>query len=111
MPAPSGYWQFRVGEIVVSGMDDVADFAGFEPAFPNPASAITCIPVELSQAREGRLVLRDATGRTVALLHAGIFPAGSSKYFLDAAPFNAGAYVLTLELEGRGIWSQRLMIR
>ena len=111
MPAPDGYWQFRVGEIVVSGMDAVAEFAGFQPAFPNPASAITCIPVELSRATSGRLVLRDATGRAVELLHTGVFPAGPSKYFLDAAPFNAGAYVLTLELEGRGIWSQRLMIR
>jgi hypothetical protein len=34
-----------------------------------------------------------------------------SKHFLDAAPLVAGAYVLTLEVEGRGVWSQRLMVR
>ena len=47
MPAPEGYWQFRVGEVVISGLDGSQGFAGFQPAFPNPASAITCIPVDL----------------------------------------------------------------
>ncbi|MGB0511608.1 MAG: agmatine deiminase family protein, partial [Flavobacteriales bacterium] len=55
MPAPEGYWPFRVGEIVVNGLDDVPAFAGFQPAFPNPASAITCVPVELSRAARGRI--------------------------------------------------------
>ena len=111
MPAPEGYWQFRVGEIVVNGVEDAAGFAGFAPAFPNPASAITCIPVALRQAAEGRIVLRDPAGREVAVVHDGLLPAGASKHFLDAAPLVAGAYVLTLEIEGHGIWSQRLMVR
>ena len=111
MPAPEGYWQFRVGEIVINGLDGAPDFAGFQPAFPNPASAITCVPVELRQASEGRIALRDAAGREVAVLFDGQLPSGVSKHFLDAAPLVAGAYVLTLEVEGRGVWSQRLMVR
>ena len=111
MPAPEGYWPFRVGEIVVNGLDDVPAFAGFQPAFPNPASAITCVPVELSRAAQGRIALRDAAGREVAVLFEGQLPAGVSKHFIDAAPLVAGAYVLTLEVEGRGLWSQRLMVR
>ena len=111
MPAPEGYWQFRVGEVVISGLDGSQGFAGFQPAFPNPASAITCIPVDLKTTAAGRLVLRDAAGRLVFTLHEGSFSAGTSKYFLDAAPLTAGAYVLHLELEGRGTWSQRLMVR
>ena len=111
MPAPEGYWQFRVGEIVVNGLDGAPDFAGFQPAFPNPASAITCVPVELRRADKGRIALRDAAGREVAVLFEGQLPAGISKHFLDAAPLVAGAYVLTLEVEGRGVWSQRLMVR
>ena len=111
MPAPEGYWPFRVGEIVVNGIGQVPAFAGFHPAFPNPASAITCVPVELQRAAQGRIALRDAAGREVAVLFEGQLPAGVSKHFIDAAPIVAGAYVLTLEVEGRGLWSQRLMIR
>ena len=66
MPAPEGYWQFRVGEIAVNGISGVSSFAGFQPAFPNPASAITCVPVELKTAATGRLVLRDASGRLIS---------------------------------------------
>ncbi|RPG80511.1 MAG: hypothetical protein CBC74_005540 [Crocinitomicaceae bacterium TMED114] len=111
MPAPEGFWQFRVGEAVINGLDGAQAFAGFQPAFPNPASAITCVPVELRRAAEGRIALRDAAGREVAVLFEGQLPAGVSKHFLDAAPLVAGAYVLTLEVEGRGVWSQRLMVR
>ena len=111
MPAPEGYWQFRVGEIAVNGISGVSSFAGFQPAFPNPASAITCVPVELKTAAIGRLVLRDASGRLISTLFEGQLPSGLSKYFLDAATLPAGAYVLHLQLEGRGTWSQRLMVR
>ena len=41
--------------------------------FPNPASAITCIPVELSRAAQGRIALRDAAGREVAVLFGASF--------------------------------------
>ena len=36
MPAPEGYWQFRVGEVQINGLDESNGFAGFQPAFPNP---------------------------------------------------------------------------
>ena len=111
MPAPEGFWPFRVGEIVVNGLDNAAGFAGFEPAFPNPASAITCIPVVLKASASGRLILRDAAGRLVHTVFDGAMPSGRAKYFLDAAALPAGAYVLQLEVEGRGTWTQRLMVR
>lgn len=110
MPAPEGYWQFEVGQIVVNGMDGIPSFAGFQPAFPNPASSITCVPVELSRAAKGRIALRDAAGREVAVLFDGQLPMGVSKHFIDAALLDAGAYVLTLEVAGQGVWSQRLMV-
>ena len=110
MPAPEGYWPFRVGEIVVNGLDDVPAFAGFQPAFPNPASAITCIPVELSRAAQGRIALRDAAAaRSPCSLRASFRQASASTS--STPPLVAGAYVLTLEVEGRGLWSQRLMVR
>lgn len=113
MPAPAGYWSFRVGSF--SQVDHVGIAPGisayFDPPYPNPAGAITCVPLSLSERATGKLVLWDAAGRMAHVIHAGVFPSGQQKYFLDAAPLSAGAYVLTLELDAAGTWSQRLMIQ
>jgi agmatine/peptidylarginine deiminase len=109
MPAPSGWWHFNVGSIA-----SVAESAGgvyFPAAFPNPARAITCVPLELSSSDRGTLSLYNAWGQRVELLHQGVFPAGNSKYFFQAQPLAAGAYVILLEMENHGSWSQRIMIQ
>ncbi len=109
MPAPAGWWSFDVGAIT-----SVAENNGgvhFPAAFPNPASAITCVPLEMDTSSEGTLSLYNAWGQRVDVLHQGQFPAGNSKYFFHAQPHAAGAYVLLLELNGKGVWSQRVMIQ
>lgn len=109
MPAPAGWWSFDVGAIT-----SVAENNGgvyFPAAFPNPASAITCVPLEMDTPCEGTLSLYNAWGQRVDVLHQGQFPAGNSKYFFHAQPHAAGAYVVLLELNGKGIWSQRIMIQ
>lgn len=108
MPAPEGFWSFRVGAMPQGLQEAHATFA--QPAFPNPAGAITCIPVQLSRGGNGKLQLLDVTGRSVFMLHQGVFQAGSSKFFLDASHYPAGAYVIQLTLENGLISSQRLMI-
>jgi agmatine deiminase len=110
MPAPAGWWTFHVGPMVA--IEEVVDgYAGFSPVYPNPASAITCVPIALRGKADGRLVLRDALGREQSLLFSGRFPAGQSKYFFHAGGLAQGAYVLTLELDGLGTWSQRVMVQ
>ena len=109
MPAPAGWWSFDIGAIT-----SVAENNGgvhFPAAFPNPASAITCVPLEMDTSSEGTLSLYNAWGQRVDVLHQGQFPAGNSKYFFHAQPHAAGAYVILLELNGKGIWSQRVMIQ
>lgn len=109
MPAPAGWWSFDVGAIT-----SVAENNGgvhFPAAFPNPASAITCVPLEMDSSCEGTLSLYNAWGQRVDVLHTGQFPAGMSKYFFHAQPHSAGAYVILLELNGKGSWSQRIMIQ
>ncbi len=109
MPAPEGYWSFRVGELA-QGIEVTA--AAFQrPAFPNPASAITCIPLQLPRSTSGNLRVLDATGREVQVLHTGSFPAGESKYFVDASALAPGAYVIALVLADGRTSSQRLMVR
>lgn len=108
MPAPAGYWQFDVvGEVVF--VED-HDLGTFQPAFPNPAGAITCVPLTLNASTRGSLHLLDMTGREVHTLHAGSFPAGEQKYFFDASQFAAGAYLLRFETEGEQL-TQRIMVK
>jgi len=108
MPAPEGWWSFRVGALA-QGIEAVE--AAFQrPAFPNPATAITCIPLILPRSTDGKLQVFDAMGREVALLHRGIFPAGESKYFIDAGALAPGAYVISLTLSDGRTSSQRLMV-
>lgn len=105
--APTGFWSFKV--LGGLGMDELSSASMLE-VFPNPASAITCIPVSTPIDLEGRLTLRDITGKTVAVLHEGIFPMGDSKYFFAADRYAAGSYLIVLESEGRNT-TQKVMIR
>ena len=109
MPAPDGWWSFDVyAPSLVSGSRPAA---AFEAPYPNPASAITCVPVSLPTAARGRLTCRDVRGTTVAVLHEGHFASGTTNHFIDAAPLASGAYVLVLELDGFMPVVQRLMVR
>ena len=64
MPAPEGWWTFHVGEIIIDGIAE-AEVGGFEPIYPNPASAITCVPVLLQTSSHVRVVLRNVMGETI----------------------------------------------
>jgi len=106
--APDGYWKFRVlGDAV--GIEEMSKGL-FGKVFPNPASAITCIPLSTKKSiNQARIVLRDINGREILEVFQGNIPAGESKYFLDASALPAAAYVLVLEAEEvRDVW--RLMV-
>jgi agmatine deiminase len=107
MPAPAGWWKFAV-----SGPTNIVSnlAPAFKPAYPNPSHGITCIPVSLSSATTGQLLLTDMLGRTVQVIHSGSFAAGERNYFIDSTTLPAGAYHLVLQIEtGRAV--QSLMIR
>lgn len=105
--APDGYWKFRVlGELVAIQEQGLAYF---QPAFPNPASAITCVPVFFNKSLNANIILRDITGKEVLSITSGKIPAGESKYFFDASTLAAGAYMLVIESEELYA-TQRIMI-
>jgi agmatine/peptidylarginine deiminase len=105
--APEGYWSFRILGDNVSIQEN--GLAYFKPAFPNPASAITCVPVFFNKSLNARIVLRDITGKEVLNLVEGRIAAGESKYFFDASALAAGAYMLVIESD-QFISSQKIMI-
>jgi len=98
MPAPVGYWSFKVmGEIV--SVDQPAGFE-FGHVFPNPASAITCVPVTFGKSIKGSIDLVDVAGRQVLEVFNGLFPQGESKHFFDASGIAPGVYRLVLNAGG-----------
>ena len=110
MPAPDGWWSFNVNDASL-GINEIVQNSPLLQAFPNPAAAITCIPLHLRQASEGQLYLSNALGQQIQMIHSGDFRGGEQKYFFDAQGMAAGAYLLTLDLDSGERWSQHLMIR
>jgi hypothetical protein len=110
MPAPEGWWSFDVAGPSV-GVIEWSNDVLFTPAFPNPANAITCVPIELAHSAHGTLSLVNALGQQVETIYEGEFAAGTSKFFFHAGNHSPGAYVILLELNGQGLWSERIMIR
>ncbi|MCH2197645.1 MAG: agmatine deiminase family protein [Flavobacteriales bacterium] len=108
MPAPEGYWEFDVvNEIVFIEENEIGAFA---PAFPNPANAITCVPLTLNQEMDGILKISDVTGRTIEVIHRGSFPSGETKYFFNASEMAQGAYLIEF-VAGAERFTQRIMVK
>lgn len=109
MPAPDGWWSFEVIDPTVGiGEWDASPMAA---AYPNPASAITSIPMELRSGTSGNLVVYNALGAQVDVLHQGHFPAGRSNYFLHANRLAAGPYLIVFQTDEGEQWSQHLMVK
>lgn len=109
LPAPAGFWQFEV-EGVPTALSPPIAAATLGPAFPNPASALTCVPVHYAQAGRVSLRLHDALGRLVLTLYEGVVTPGEARYYFQARPLPAGTYLLSLRTqEGRQV--QRLMVQ
>ena len=109
MPAPEGWWSFKVIDPTVGiGEWDASPMAA---AYPNPASAITSIPMELRSGTSGSLVVYNALGAQVDVLHQGHFPAGRSNYFVHANRLAAGPYLIVFQTDEGEQWSQHLMVK
>jgi agmatine deiminase len=93
LPAPAGFYSFRILE--VSSLVEAAQVADFQ-VFPNPANAITCVAFDLTQTTSVDLQLTDMLGRSVKTLHSGKLNAGEQKFFFQASSYPAGVYQLIL---------------
>jgi agmatine deiminase len=112
MPAPLGWWKFYVGEMDtdgVFGLDPIVS-GEFAEVYPNPASAITCVPVFMSESREVIVILRDALGRTIEVIHEGILPSGETKLFFNAASLPSGAYLINMEVNNINVAGKKVMV-
>ncbi|MBL7804549.1 MAG: agmatine deiminase family protein, partial [Saprospiraceae bacterium] len=94
LPAPEGYFDFDIRLSV--GTDEAMDAPRLLRIFPNPASAITCVPVFSENGGTASIEITDVLGRTVASVFNGALPAGESKHFFRADLLEPGTYFVTL---------------
>ncbi len=107
--APEGYFNFTVSGFVST--ENLVASSEIKAIFPNPASAITCIPIQTNQLiADASIELTDVLGRTLAIVFEGDIPAGESKYFIDAAEYEAGTYFVRLNNAQSSV-TQKLMIK
>lgn len=90
MPAPDGYWEFTVFDDATSNTNDLS--IERKAVYPNPASAITVVPVVAAPQEKGRIELVDITGKVVKVIYDGEFPLGEKNYFFNAAQYAKGSY-------------------
>jgi hypothetical protein len=107
MPAPDGYWKFTVFDNGTTSLEEEDLLAPL--IYPNPANAITDIPFDGMSGETGTIELIDGAGRLVRLIHEGAFEIGAHNYFIDAADFSNGTYVVKYSINYR-VMNQRLLI-
>ncbi len=109
MPAPAGYWKFKVlGN--PTGLSEALVPSGMMPAFPNPSKGITCIPVNGKKGFDLKLVILDVQGKITDVIFDGKLPANENSFFTDTRHLQSGVYIL--EARGlTGVSRQKLIVR
>lgn len=92
--APEGHWSFCVLE--TSGTESVAA-AELLDIYPNPASAMTVIPVSTKVSTFGNIRIFNTLGQQIESVFSGNLPAGKSNHFIDASRYLPGAYFVELQ--------------
>ncbi len=104
--APTGFWNFTID--VVGGINEL-DKITFGKIFPNPASAITCIPVEVLKATDITLDIYDVMGRKIKNIYTGVIN-GKKNFFIDAANLAKGVYMVTVRSD-KSTSTQKLIVK
>ena len=107
IPAPDGYFTIDVNcadPIVCENLE-----TKLESVFPNPASAITCIPLTSNVHSDIEIELLDILGRTITQIYKGTNPIGETKYFFNAQNYPSGIYLVQLK-SANNLQSQKVLI-
>ncbi len=99
LAAPEGYFDFTIlhGEELSSTLE--SDELIFEEVYPNPAKAITAIPLHSKSQQSVSIQLRDNTGKLVEVVYQGRIKSGDNMFFLDARQYSPGLYFVHVQGE------------
>ncbi|MDI9341875.1 MAG: agmatine deiminase family protein [Sediminibacterium sp.] len=78
--------------------------------YPNPASAITCIPVKSKGTQNINVTLKNTLGQTVDVLYEGVVTDGDKNIFLFADKYSKGVYFIEIKGEHNTV-VQKVLIR
>ncbi len=106
LTAPDGWWKF----CVTQSSSTLNPLAELMQIYPNPASAITVVPVQISSKTFGSILVINSLGQFVQKVFEGEIPSGSSNYFLDAGKLASGTYFVKLQTAGQ-VRVKKLVVR
>jgi agmatine deiminase len=95
--APNGYWSFRVTGLPTGVAE--SEVLRITEVFPNPASAVVSVGVDVPCCAPVKVELVDAVGRSVRVAHSGPAPA-DGRIFIDVADLPAAPYLVVLTSSG-----------
>jgi len=64
----------------------------------------------MSESREVIVILSDALGRTVEVIHEGLLPAGETKLFFNASSLPSGAYLINIVVNNVNVAGKKVMV-
>ena len=97
-PAPEGYHKF---DVVDEGTANLAEsqYLELKKIYPNPAKAITVIPVVCNKAQNIEITMFDLKGSTVKEIFKGAISAGEKNFFIDASQYPSGIYQVVIRAD------------
>lgn len=98
LPAPAGYWSFRIGSITDVSEPTVKDES--LRLFPNPSRGTVFLNTDLPTAAQADIDILDATGRIVAFQTLTL-PAGAGLTALPIAELQPGIYLVRIGISGQ----------
>ena len=106
--SPNGYYSFKV--IGISEVDELLQQTDLLSVYPNPANAITCIPVETLIPVYAKIDLYSIIGEKIKTIFNGNLPKGKSNFFIDASSLTYGTYLVKLSTD-KAIHYQKLIVK
>ncbi|MDC1361750.1 agmatine deiminase family protein [Crocinitomicaceae bacterium] len=97
-PAPEGYHKF---DVMDAGTANLAEGKSLEleKIYPNPAKAITVIPVVCNKAQNIKITMIDLKGSVVKEIFSGEVSAGEKNFFIDASQYPSGIYQVSIRTD------------
>ena len=108
LAAPEGYYNFTVNDMATPAVE--RHTTTLQNIYPNPASAITVIPVSVSKNINASIEIYDAMGRLQKVIFEGEMQAGDANYFINAQEFVSGTYFVQLKTQEQ-TYNQKLIIK
>lgn len=109
--APLGRYSFTVGACATTTAlkEEVAQLSS-QLVYPNPASGITCIPLNSNTSQYVTVKLKNILGQQVDVLFDGMVNSGSKNVFLFADKYAKGVYLIEIKGEQNSL-SQKVIIK